>query len=251
MSHEIRTPLNAILGFIDVLRLERDAIPPETRDDYLDIVHRSGRHLLGLVNDVLDLSKIEAGHMEYERLPVDVVELVEEVVSIMRAKALEKRIEFTLKYSTALPKRVHTDALRLRQILINLVGNAIKFTARGEVALVVGVNRADNHIRFEIRDTGDGIEPAALEHIFEPFKQADGTVTRRHGGTGLGLTISRKFARRSGGTSPSPADAASAAFSPSTSTWGMSPPNRSWKPTPAAAARRSTAIGRRVVSPEA
>jgi signal transduction histidine kinase/FixJ family two-component response regulator len=201
MSHEIRSPLNAILGFIDVMRLERDALPPETRDDYLDIIHRSGKHLLGLINDVLDLSKIEAGRMEFERTSVDPTEIIEEVVSIMRARALEKQIGFTLRYASPLPRRIQTDPLRLRQILINLIGNAIKFTREGEVSLVVSVGEgpAANRIRCEIRDTGHGIPTTSLERIFEPFSQADGTIARRHGGTGLGLAISRKFALALGG----------------------------------------------------
>ena len=202
MSHEIRTPLNAVLGLVDILRVEGRKLSDSSRDDYLDTIHRSGTHLLGLINDVLDLSKIEAGKLEVEHRDSSVVEVMEDVASIMGAKAAEKQLELVVQYETEIPERIVTDAQRLQQVLINLVGNAIKFTNSGQVKVAVRApsDVGNNLIEFRVEDTGCGMSPEALSKIFEPFAQGGASVTRRFGGTGLGLTISRKFCEALGGT---------------------------------------------------
>ncbi len=203
MSHEIRTPMNAILGFADLLRRgpRRDAV--ELRR-HLDTIHSSGRHLLGLIDDILDLSKVEAGRIEYERLAVAPGALVAEVVDVLAVRAAEKGIGLVLVADGFVPATVITDGGRLRQIVTNVIGNAIKFTERGEVRVTVrlahaGDGRASPRLHVTVDDTGIGIPVAAVERIFEPFSQADASTTRRFGGTGLGLTISRRFARDLGG----------------------------------------------------
>ncbi len=201
MSHEIRTPMNAILGFADLLRRGLHHGPDELRR-HLDTIHSSGRHLLGLINDILDLSKVEAGRIEYERLPVGPGSLVAEVVDVLAVRASEKGIRLALVAEGFVPATVRTDGGRLRQIVTNVVGNAIKFTDRGEVR--VRVRLADQagatpRLHVTVDDTGIGIPADAIERIFEPFSQADASTTRRFGGTGLGLTISRRFARDLGG----------------------------------------------------
>jgi signal transduction histidine kinase/ActR/RegA family two-component response regulator len=202
MSHEIRTPLNSVLGFVDILRVEGETLDRATQVELLDIVHRSGTHLLGLINDILDLSKIEAGKLQTDLLPMSVVELLEEISSTMGVKAREKGLALRLVYETELPSRIVTDAQRLKQVLINLVGNAIKFTHQGHVTIhVAAPSRAGQGlIEFRIEDTGCGISPAGLAKLFQPFSQADGSVTRQFGGTGLGLTISKQLCEALGGT---------------------------------------------------
>jgi PAS domain S-box-containing protein len=201
MSHEIRTPLNAILGFSELLLRGGSAMPAE-HEEHLRTIHSSGRHLLGLVNDILDLSKIEAGQLEIERVRCSPQEIIAGVVSLLRVRAVEKGIVLESECAGGSLAAIHTDPARLRQLLMNLIGNAIKFTEQGEVRVVAGfVDRGgDSHLRIEIRDTGIGIPPEKLEDIFEPFVQADASVTRRFGGTGLGLTISRRIAAALGGT---------------------------------------------------
>ncbi len=200
MSHEIRTPMNAILGFTDILRRGYDKSTSE-RSKYLDTIHSSGKHLLQLINDVLDLSKVEAGRIEVERLPTAAHTIVNEVASVLRVRADEKDIELTLEVNGHIPASIETDPTRLRQIVTNLIGNAIKFTERGGVRVVLGLQDNDGSPQYAIRiiDSGIGIDAEALESVFEPFVQADASVTRRFGGTGLGLAISRRFARLLGG----------------------------------------------------
>jgi len=202
MSHEIRTPMNAILGFAELLRRGSVRKPDEARK-YLDIIHGSGRHLLALINDILDLSKVEAGHLEVEALPCAAHEVVIEASRVMALKAAEKGLALALDLRAPLPALVATDAGRLRQIVTNLLGNAIKFTQAGSVTVSVSVQadaaRSQGLLWVDVRDTGIGIAPHRLESIFEPFVQAESSTTRRFGGTGLGLTISRRFARALGG----------------------------------------------------
>jgi signal transduction histidine kinase/DNA-binding NarL/FixJ family response regulator/HPt (histidine-containing phosphotransfer) domain-containing protein len=200
MSHEIRTPMNAILGFTDILRR---AGPQGATDaqKYLDIIHGSGRHLLELINDILDLSKVEAGHLEVERLPCEVHQVVLEVARIMAVKAQEKGIELRVCFDGPLPHQALTDPHRLRQVITNLVGNAIKFTAKGAVRISLRMDSrpGSTQMQIDVADSGIGIPANRLESIFEPFVQAEASTTRNFGGTGLGLTISRRFARALGG----------------------------------------------------
>lgn len=200
MSHEIRTPMNAILGFTDILRRGYDKSTAE-RSKYLDTIHSSGKHLLQLINDVLDLSKVEAGRVEVERLPTAAHTIVNEVTSVLRVRAEEKGIDLTLEVNGEIPAEIETDPTRLRQIVTNLIGNAIKFTEHGGVRVVLSLQDHDGAPQYAIRiiDSGIGIDAEALESVFEPFVQADASVTRRFGGTGLGLAISRRFARLLGG----------------------------------------------------
>jgi PAS domain S-box-containing protein len=201
MSHEIRTPMNAILGFADILRRGFEHDEAERRE-YLNTIHSSGRHLLELINDILDLSKIESGKMEVEQRDCPPHELIRDVVAVLRVRAEEKGVALEYAWDAGgLPARVTTDPTRLRQALTNLVGNAIKFTDKGSVRLVAGVREVGGSARLfvDVTDTGIGIKPDALARIFKPFAQADTSVTRRFGGTGLGLAISRQLAEALGG----------------------------------------------------
>jgi PAS domain S-box-containing protein len=200
MSHEIRTPMNAILGFTEVLRrggLRNGADAAR----HLDIIHSSGRHLLNLINDILDLSKVEAGRLEAERLPTAPHQVAREVVMTLAERAQQRGLALELEFAQALPAVVTGDPARLRQILTNLIGNAIKFTEHGGVVVTLRLESAGAAARYciDVRDSGIGIPADKLESVFEPFVQAESSTTRRFGGTGLGLTISRGFARAMGG----------------------------------------------------
>lgn len=200
ISHEIRTPMNAILGFTEVLKRGWGK-SEANRDKYLDTIRSSGEHLLQLINDILDLSKVESGRLEVERIRFAPHTLLQEVVGVLSVKAEEKGIALDLEAGTALPATVMSDPTRLRQIVTNLLSNAIKFTERGGVRVVARLEPGDEGERLciAVRDSGIGIAPASLDAIFDPFVQADNSVTRRFGGTGLGLAISRRFARLLGG----------------------------------------------------
>ena len=195
MSHEIRTPMTAILGYTDLLS-DPDACESE-RADYIETIRRNGEHLQRIINDILDLSKIEAGKMALERVACSPVQLVSEVASLMRPRAVGKGLALDVQFRGPLPARIHADPTRLRQILMNLVGNAVKFTETGDVAIVLRL--ADGVLRFEVADTGIGITPEAQATLFTAFSQADASTTRRFGGTGLGLTISKRLAQMLGG----------------------------------------------------
>ncbi len=199
MSHEIRTPMNAILGLSDLLR--RTPLAPEQLR-YVEAVHGSGEALLTLVNDILDLSKVEAGKLTIETVPFDLRRAIEETVAIFTHRAAERGVRLEQEISTDVPQRVLGDPGRLRQVLTNLVGNALKFTKDGRVLVRVAVDDAsdDAVIRFEIEDTGIGIPADKLERIFEKFAQADASTTRKFGGTGLGLSISRQLVELMGGS---------------------------------------------------
>jgi signal transduction histidine kinase/ActR/RegA family two-component response regulator len=203
MSHEIRTPMTSVLGYVDMLIEEASAsnAPPE-RIAQLHAIKRSGRHLVHLLNDILDLSRIEAGKLAVERAPVSIFQLVDDVMSVMRPTAASKQLRLELDYDGRLPERVETDATRLRQVLLNLVGNAIKFTEVGGVRVRVQfLERAPGPslLQFLVADTGIGIAPDVAAQLFRPFCQGDGTHARRFGGAGLGLAISREIARLLGG----------------------------------------------------
>lgn len=201
MSHEIRTPLNGILGFTSLL-LRNAATDEAERRDFLNTIHASGQHLLGLINDILDLSKIEAGQFTVERVVCPTQPLIAEVLGVLRVRSQEKGLRLTHRWNSRLPETIQTDPYRLRQLLINLIGNAVKFTERGVVEVVSRLDDAGPQSRlvFEIIDTGIGIPADKLQDIFKPFVQADASVTRRFGGTGLGLAICRKLAKALGGT---------------------------------------------------
>ncbi len=195
VSHEVRTPMTAILGFADALA-ERDA-PAAERAELIDTIRRNGRHLLAILNDVLDLSKIEAGRMRVERIPCSLRQIVEETASLLRPRAREKGLPLEIEWALPLPASILSDPVRLRQILSNLVGNAIKFTESGSVR--VRASLADTRVVVDVIDTGIGVSAEQLARLFQPFTQADSSTTRRFGGTGLGLAISRRMAQLLGG----------------------------------------------------
>jgi signal transduction histidine kinase/DNA-binding NarL/FixJ family response regulator/HPt (histidine-containing phosphotransfer) domain-containing protein len=199
MSHEIRTPMTAIIGYADMM-LEPDQSLSD-RQDCLQIIRRNGVHLVDLIGDILDISKIEAGKMEVERVTSAFPHLLVEVVSLMRPRAAEKGLDFKVIFDGPTPEQIITDALRLRQILMNLSANAIKFTDRGFVEISVKCNRmvGASTIQLEIRDTGIGMSDEQVSRLFQPFMQADGSTTRKFGGTGLGLAISKRLAKLLGG----------------------------------------------------
>jgi signal transduction histidine kinase/HPt (histidine-containing phosphotransfer) domain-containing protein/ActR/RegA family two-component response regulator len=200
MSHEIRTPMNAILGFTDVLR-RGYARTMEERRKHLDTIRSSGNHLLQLINDVLDLSKVEAGRMEVERLELCPHVIAGEVSKTLLVKAEEKSIFLRVEVNGPIPEKVLGDPTRIRQIITNLVSNAIKFTDQGGVKVIVHMTADGDQPRFaiDVVDNGIGIPADKVEAIFDPFTQADSSTTRKFGGTGLGLAISRDFARMMGG----------------------------------------------------
>jgi PAS domain S-box-containing protein len=199
MSHEIRTPLNAITGMAYILR--RSGLTPQ-QTDKLDKIEYAGNHLLGIINDVLDLSKIEAGKFELEDVPVNVEAMLGNIVAMLGQKARNKGLRFNVE-TTALPQNLLGDPTRLQQALLNYAVNAIKFTERGDITLRVRQEAETDKttiLRFEVEDTGIGIEPEAQSRLFTAFEQADNSTTRKYGGTGLGLAIAKKIAEVMGGT---------------------------------------------------
>jgi len=199
MSHEIRTPLNGVLGFTELLMLRLDDGDTEECHDFLDTIEASGRHLAILLNDILDISKIEAGKLEVERVPCSPHEILTHVVNLLRVQAREKGLELQYRWASQTPKMIHTDPARLRQVIMNLVGNAVKFTEQGFVCITARFDEQHRTLAVSVEDTGVGISEEKQQNIFLPFVQADTTVTRRFGGTGLGLTISRRLAVAMGG----------------------------------------------------
>jgi signal transduction histidine kinase len=200
MSHEFRTPLNAVLGFSQLLQ-QRSL--PEDVARFIGHIHDAGEQLLALVSDVLDLSRIEAGEMRLEEAEFETAPLLDTVLAMVRPQADAKGLALVADVPATLPRRLVGDALRLRQVLLNLLGNAVKFTAAGSVTLRVHVLAAEAGqalLRFDVADTGIGIAPEQQMRIFEPFTQADASTTRRFGGTGLGLSIVRRLLDMMGGT---------------------------------------------------
>jgi signal transduction histidine kinase len=199
ISHEIRTPMSAILGYAELL-LEPH-LGQSDRLDYINTIRRNGEHLLAVVNDVLDLSKIEAGKFQVECLDCCPCQVLSDVASLMRVRAIEKFIRLDVKNEGLVPATIRTDPARLRQILINLIGNAIKFTDEGWVRLIMRLDETAHppRLRFDVIDTGIGMSREQMAAIFQPFVQGDSSTTRRFGGTGLGLAISKHLAEMLGG----------------------------------------------------
>ncbi|CAN5357103.1 hypothetical protein BH11PSE11_BH11PSE11_37910 [soil metagenome] len=202
MSHEIRTPMNAIIGMA-YLALQADLTPKQ--HDYVNKIHRAAMSLLGIINDILDFSKIEAGKLDVEAVPFSIDEVFTSVASVTSQKAADKRLEYLFRVPHTLPRNFVGDPLRLGQVLINLVNNAIKFTEAGEIEVSCARHDAGElgdgrvELRFAIRDTGIGMTPAQRAKLFQPFTQADGSTSRKYGGTGLGLSITQRLVELMGG----------------------------------------------------
>ena len=202
MSHEIRTPMTAILGYADYLLEEGDLRQaPRERIQAINTIVRNGNHLVQLINDILDLSKIEANRLETERIPCQPLTVAMEVVSMIRARAEERALTLAVHVDGSIPETIQSDPTRIRQILVNLLGNAIKFTDQGRVdlALRMVTDAPEGFLQFEVRDTGMGMSAAQIKGLFKPFTQADSSMTRKYGGTGLGLCICKRLAEMLGG----------------------------------------------------
>jgi PAS domain S-box-containing protein len=203
MSHEIRTPLTAIMGFADLLREDGNlAVAPEQRIQTIDTIRSAGTHLLTVINDILDLSKIEADKMTVERIETPLVCVLREVESLMMPRARGKGVSLCTQLRTGVPDRIMSDPTRLRQILMNLAGNAVKFTEEGRVTIAAAIEHrlGASWLIIDVEDTGPGMTSEQVACLFQAFGQADQTMTRKHGGTGLGLTICRRLAGLMGGT---------------------------------------------------
>lgn len=201
MSHEIRTPLTAILGFSEMLN--DSSASPDEQDEWLDAISRNAKHLLLLISDVLDVSRIEADKLELYAAPCNVAIVISEVASMIRPRAQHQGLGLAVDYNSPLPETIIVDDAHLRQVLVNLLGNAIKFTDQGGITITATFlpdwRPDESGLQIDVADTGVGIDPAHLEHLFEPFYQADVSVSRRHGGTGLGLAISKQIISAMGG----------------------------------------------------
>ena len=200
MSHEIRTPMNGVIGMINLLS---DTTLTETQRDYLNTIRTSGEALLKVINDILDFSKIESGKMPLENSPFRIRQCVEEAIDLFATQIRAKQLEVAYLIEAGVPANLMGDVMRLRQIFVNLVGNAIKFTAQGEIVINVKCEHQDDdgcHLLFSVADTGIGIAPEAAGLLFQSFQQVDSSTTRRYGGTGLGLAISKRLATLMGGT---------------------------------------------------
>jgi diguanylate cyclase (GGDEF)-like protein len=193
VSHEVRTPLNGVVGMLDMLKEMRLT---KRQQECVDVAWNSSQALIELINDILDFSKMEAGKLELEEIEFDLRRLVEEVIELLAKQAQQKGLEIGYLMASSVPERIKGDSLRLRQVLLNLIGNAVKFTEQGEIAVrISGVDNgaAGFSLRFDVRDSGIGMAPDAVQHIFESFAQADRSTTRKYGGTGLGLSICKQL----------------------------------------------------------
>ncbi len=200
MSHEIRTPMTAVIGYADLLL--DPTITASERLNHVQTIRRNGEHLLSLINDILDLSKIEAGKMTVESVPCSPSQIIVDVCSLMRVRARDKGLDFEVEFQTPIPETIVSDPTRLRQTLLNLVGNAIKFTHRGSVRILArcgGPGAAEPRLTLEVADTGVGLSREQAARLFQPFEQADNSTTRKFGGTGLGLVICQRLTRMMGG----------------------------------------------------
>ncbi|MCX6307981.1 MAG: ATP-binding protein, partial [Bacteroidia bacterium] len=197
MSHELRTPLNSVIALTGVLNRRLAQKIPLEEYSYLEVIERNGKHLLSLINDILDLSRIEAGKEDMEVVQFNAVQLIHEIVDLIEPQAVEKKID--LLY---LPQQneliVESDFKKCRHILQNLIGNAVKFTEKGKVEIIA--KKEGEYLNIDIIDTGIGISESQLQHIFDEFRQADNSTSRRFGGTGLGLSIAKKYTAVVGGS---------------------------------------------------
>lgn len=197
MSHEIRTPLTAIIGFTE--SLQENKLSTEEKAEYLDIINRSSKHLLQVINDILDLSKIEAEKLTIEHLSINPSEIISDVGSLVRMLVEEKGLSIKIEYKTLVPELITSDPVRLKQILINLCNNAVKFTHQGGISIQIGCDTEKELITFKVIDTGIGLSEKQLKNLFQAFSQADSSTTRKYGGTGLGLHLSKQLANKLGG----------------------------------------------------
>lgn len=202
MSHEIRTPMAVVLGFIDVL--EKVNTSEEKKKSIMQIIRRNGTHLITLLDEILDISKIESGQLQIDMSEVSLATEISGVVELLRPRAESKRLKISTHYEEQMPETIFTDAVRFRQILVNIIGNAIKFTDKGSVEIfvrteLIAVSNSKRRLRLDIKDTGIGVSPEYHASIFSPFVQADASISRSHGGTGLGLSISSRLANALGG----------------------------------------------------
>ena len=198
VSHEIRTPMTAIIGYAELLLENLGS--PETLEESIHTILRNGQGLLSILNDILDLSKLESGQLEGEILRVDLIELLGNVLSLLGHAASEKGNQLCIEAHGPLPRFIRTDPTQLQQVLVNLVGNANKFTTNGRVTIEVSLDPAREQLKIDVVDSGIGMSPEQVAVIFEPFVQADASTTRRFGGSGLGLTISRSLVQAHGGS---------------------------------------------------
>jgi len=200
MSHEIRTPMNSIVGFTNViLKTELN----QKQKEYIDAIKKSGESLIILINDILDLAKVDAGKMSFHNNPFSIEETISDVFRLLEVKCQEKNLEFAKKHDSSIPKTVLGDAIRLRQIILNLTSNAIKFTPQGNVTISIRIVNEDATkitVEFAVSDTGIGIPENKLSHIFNNFEQASDEISKEYGGTGLGLSIVKQLVELQGGT---------------------------------------------------
>jgi len=192
MSHEIRTPLTSIIGYSERIRFDKAKNRDEEKH-MLDIVLQNGNHLLHLINDILDLSKVEANMLEVEKKDFSIIRVVEHSRRLLNERALEKNIELEISYKLPIPEKIHNDAIRTKQVILNLASNAIRFTDHGKVAIEIAYEKDEDMLVIDIKDSGIGMCPDELDKLFKPFSQADVSISRRFGGTGLGLTISKRL----------------------------------------------------------
>lgn len=197
ISHEIRTPMTAILGYADMLN--RDSVSSDEKEDAIKVINQNASHLLGLIDEILDLSKIEAGKFTFKKEWTHLSSLLNEVYSLLNVKAEEKGIDLIFKNQGRIPQEIATDPKRLKQVLFNVLGNAIKFTKQGSVELIVSFQEKKQKLSFVVKDTGIGMTLSQKKKLFRPFEQADTSVARKYGGTGLGLVLSKGIAQGMGG----------------------------------------------------
>ncbi|MFW5653344.1 MAG: ATP-binding protein, partial [Planctomycetota bacterium] len=200
MSHEIRTPMTAIIGFADLLLDPEQTL--QDRTQCVATIIRNGEYLLQIVNDILDISKLQSEKMQIEQVAFSPIQIVQEVYELLQLRAFQRSLDFSVDLRCPIPRQIRSDPVRLRQVLINIISNAIKFTEQGSVRVTVSSHPVDGdrvRMQFDVEDTGIGIDPAQAQQLFEPFTQADTSHTRRFGGTGLGLSISRRLAAMMGG----------------------------------------------------